>query len=187
MPSRFTYGEPDLDFVEFDIDARQTWTDANDVTEHAVEGGSDISDNIRRKSTEYAVDGVVSNSPALTEALLEVEPENRAELAYFLLLDVMGRTVTVDTPTRSAENMAFLSVGVTRESDAGDALRIAASFRQIVTAESETVSAPVTAIERSKSEKDGGRQESTAATDEQAAAADESLATAGVELVAGLF
>lgn len=130
----------------------------SDITEHPVESGASISDNIRPKPIMVTMEGLVSNTPLAEMAKIRnIRPpaENAlsalglsgaagalnhastgiktSEEAYAHLLTIWERRepVTIRTSLGTFENMALESISFPRASGEADALRFSATFKQI--------------------------------------------------------
>lgn len=141
------------DFI-LDVVLNESHKMASDVTEHPVEGGGTMSDNIRPKPLQISVDGIVTNHPLPSNLVnqqqvakpLISQPDAisggttpgvvkflRSDQAYEYLrrLWTDSATVTVRTSLGVFENMAIEDISTTRDSNTGDALHFTASFKQI--------------------------------------------------------
>lgn len=123
----------------FLIDAALSETHRRDseVTEFPVESGSDLTDHIRQLPVELEIEGIVSNTPIGTVALLRdldggggVLPVDEA-IAHLERIWERRQLVTVQTSLKLYERMAMLKLEIPRDRKTGKALRFTTSFRQI--------------------------------------------------------
>lgn len=136
-----------IDTLELDASLTETATFASDVSEHPVEVGSDVVDNIRPKPVEVRIDGVISDTPITAEQLRRAAdaagvtldaPQNTPgrssdALAFLLALRDSPRLVTITTKRGAYDNMALVSLSVPEDRTTGDVLRFSATFRQVRT------------------------------------------------------
>ncbi len=122
----------------FDVDAAITEEHAfdADVTDYAVEKGSNISDNIRSRPAKVTIEGVVSDTPLTEMARTRAAsggsgPPSQDALAHLEKIRDDREPVTIVTSLRLYENMALESLSIPRSKDTGDALRFRAVFKQI--------------------------------------------------------
>ncbi len=131
-----------------------------DVTEFPVEDGSTISDHVIVKPRQYSCTGVISNSPlaaiaALRNAATEPATEGRQILEAIL---ETKKVITIQTTLRSYANMVMESLSFEESSTTGDALRFAASFRQITITTNIRSKQTVRAVRIAKSKQDLGNR-----------------------------
>ena len=155
--------------VEFDASLSESHTMSATVTEHPVEEGADIADHFRRQPDGITISGIVSDTPLVYLASLQApspivddltRAPDRADLAYAEVQRVMndGDLVDVVTSLRTYENMALTSFSVVRDTANGNVLNATMSLRQVIVAESETVSAPEPKTPANAPAVDGGTQ-----------------------------
>jgi hypothetical protein len=140
-----------IDTLVLDCSITETHTVANDVTEHPVETGFNVTDHVRAKPDELTIEGIVTNTPfsqtqrtrivqalgitfaSATDADQILGQPGYAEAAYTSLRDVRdsGRLITITTSLRTYENMVMTSLVVPRNKDVGDALRFTAQFKRV--------------------------------------------------------
>ena len=66
---RFVWIQPDVGpAIYFDLIVSETQTNTSEVTDHPVEIGSDVSDNVRHPPEHIAIEAVVTNSPTEAQA-----------------------------------------------------------------------------------------------------------------------
>ena len=112
----------------------------SDVTDHPVETGADITDNIRAKPVQVTLDCVVSDTPIGAVASLRGNTDDNGQPLYKPSSDAYATMiairdarlpVTIVTSLATFENMALVSLSVPRNAQNGDALRFKATFKQI--------------------------------------------------------
>ncbi len=106
-----------------------------DVTDHPVETGADITDNIQAKPIQVTIDALVSDTPiGPLQASRDNDgndPPSRNAYATMLAIRDQRKTVTITTSLAVFENMALTSLSVPRNAQNGEALRFKAVFKQI--------------------------------------------------------
>ena len=153
----FNANPAQIDSVVLDVVKEETLTHENDVTDHPVEQGADISDHIRPKPKKIALEALVSNTPLTagqrtrvvnyvtantgqlfsftTTSINDALAGHRgyAEAAYEALQKLAddGAIFRYVGKTRTYENVVFENFTVTRNKDTGDALRFSATLKQI--------------------------------------------------------
>lgn len=157
---------PSIDGLEFDICESETHRSSAQVTSHPVEEGADISDHIIGLPDELELQLRVSNTPIVTVEDAENVTPGRAEAAYYSLLDLKRarETVGVITSLRRYEDMAIVSVAVTRNATTGQCVTVTVALREIRTATSETVEAPQPKEPRGQAKKTEGKKPTKPAT-----------------------
>lgn len=112
---------------------------ASEVTDHPVESGSDISDNIRTKPVEYNVEAIVSDTP---RGVVALEPDRSPSAGAPLpSKDAYDRLVVIHQTKKLVEiisprfgkliNMALTKLSPPATKDTGKALHFTATFKQI--------------------------------------------------------
>jgi len=155
--------------VQFDASVSETHTRECEICDHPVEEGATISDHIWRTPERLEVNGIVTNHPLVFLASVQaVSPltddmspvTDRAEVAYFKLAELMdtGQLVSVVTSLREYQNMAIVSMSVTRDVQTGNVLNCSLSLREIIIAQTETVAAPEPEKTVQKRKKDKGKK-----------------------------
>jgi len=157
-----TTGAATLDIVTLDATLEETHSFTNEITEHPVEQGADITDHVRPRPVELRLRGIVSNTPldsSLTNALLTAIPAlgitaasaaqaqsllalaDASKQTYETLrfLSETGSPCIVYTPFRNYSSMVISSLEITRNQTTGAALAFSVSFREVTTVESASV------------------------------------------------
>lgn len=149
----------------FAIDAvlNETHTSNSEATEFPVESGADLTDHIRRLPKEVSIEGIVSDTPIGTMALLRdldggvtdlngepVLPSDQA-IAHLERIEERRLPITIQTGLgarkgRSGgkvyERMAMTELEIPRDPATGNALRFTAKFRQITIVTNERTTVP---------------------------------------------
>ena len=140
-----------IDTLELDCSVSETHTRANEVTDHPVEKGANVSDHARSKPDMLTLEGIVSNTPLnkqqqqrivesrgvnITSTSASDAPAGAvgyAEQGYAKLSELMDKKtlITVVTALRTYENMILETLTVPRDARTGDALRFTGTFKQI--------------------------------------------------------
>ena len=140
-----------IDQLVLDASIKEEHSAEVDVTDHAVEQGSSITDHARPKPEEVTIEGVVSNTPLNRFQTLRAESfdgvawqtsaavnavrgmPGAAESAYRALRDLRDtpKLVTIVTALRTYDNMLLTSLKVPRDAQTGDCLRFEAKFKQV--------------------------------------------------------
>ena len=186
------FGAPRLGrigLVQMDAMVNEVHSKANDITEHPVEVGTNISDHIRRRPERITVRGIVSNTPIVIGASFRAPSpivddltftSERAELAYAQLSLTMdaGELVEVITTFKEYSNMAIESLVVERDARRGNIAEMVIELREVIIAVTQQVVVQAQANPASDLRNDGVRP-TTPATGGVAekAAADSSFLT----------
>lgn len=140
-----------IDGYEIDVAESEEHTFENDVTEHPVESGADITDHVRARAIVVTVEGIVSDTPLEALArrrneLVEIGGETFAkpsEEAFARLLEINDsrEPITIETSLKTYSDMVLQSLSAPRNAGTGEALRFSATFKQVrlVTSERTTV------------------------------------------------
>lgn len=113
---------------------------SSDITEHTVEDGTPVADNMVPKAVELELSCLVTNAP-----LDQDEVRNTRSSEAWLELEnirISKQVVAVITGFRVYENMGILALSAPEDFRNGDCLRYTVSLRQIRKASLETVVAP---------------------------------------------
>lgn len=127
-----------IDGYPIDVAITQTPSFESDLTDHPVEQGSDVTDNIRTKPVSFEIEGIVSDTPL---GLVAQDPSRQqsagqplpSQDAYRRLFDIWSnkRFVTLETDFGKFENMAVTRLTMPRSKDTGKALHFTGTFRQL--------------------------------------------------------
>lgn len=131
-----------LDLVETEEHSLQS-----DITEHAVEDGSDISDNIRRKPRELTLtNAVVSNTPigqvALDDSRILIDGAPPPAMDAYRILEQIwldGEPVTIVTGLKKYDLMGLAELTINRDAKSAGGLVFTAHFKEIRLAKNKRV------------------------------------------------
>lgn len=133
IPKKVTVG-----FVVFDATVREVHSQENQITDHPVESGSDITDHVIRRPERLQLQGIVSGTPI---NLVSVGPlaEARPQAAFEELsrLRREGELVTVTTSLKIYPDMLIEALTVERSTGQGRALHFSLQLRQVNTVASQ--------------------------------------------------
>ena len=143
-----TFASIDKDGVEIreskvDITTGESHIMTNQVTEHPVESGADISDHIRRKPLQLSLNGVYSDTSISTLDKLQRtqkgEPNTISALKFFEELFEKKYLVTINNRFKSYTNMAVSGITFIRGSNTGTTVGMQVNFKEISTVESQVL------------------------------------------------
>lgn len=154
-----------IDAVVLDCSINETHALENEVTDHPVENGADITDHVRPKPDVITIEGLVSNTPmthaqrtrminqlgiTLSSAsdadyLIGVPGYAEAAFAALRALRDNGTLFTVQTSLYTYNNMVMVSLTVPRNKDIGDALRFTCQCKSIRLVSNQLVPATIQA------------------------------------------
>lgn len=132
-----------IDDYPIDCAVNEDHSFESDVTDHPVESGSSITDNIQSKPIQITLDGLVSDTPIgamATQRFNSGDTGDQGQLLYKPSVDAYQRMigirdarepVTIVTSLGTFDNMALVSLSVPRNAQNGEALRFKAVFKQI--------------------------------------------------------
>ena len=142
-----------IDDIVLDASLDENHEFVNDITEYAVESGSNISDHIRKRPEKVTISGVVTNSPVpLTLAdiadIYSSDNSRRSDVAFNNLMRLagydypgqattdikaQGEPVTFDVVTGlvAYTDMAISRLSIPRSSSTGDALKFTIELQKI--------------------------------------------------------
>lgn len=147
--------------LDLDVILSETPTGEAVVTDHPVEDGADVSDNIRARPMGLSIEAVVTNSPLdAAPAKLRYNAAARPpRMEFSETFSTENRTAWVDqsmervrqagllcrvvTKRREYTDMALTSYSPPADKATGDALRFSASFRKVVKVSTRTVAVAV--------------------------------------------
>lgn len=114
------------------IDAviRETFSFPAKITEHPVDEGSDVSDNIRAEAQKWQLECAVSNTPLPP---IKDPNTNRAEAALAMLVDwqAQGALLTIPLTIDTLYNMAVENIGGAREAKTLGVIHFTLSVKRI--------------------------------------------------------
>jgi hypothetical protein len=105
-----------------------------DVTDHPVEQGANITDNVRPKPFTVAYDCIVSDTPIGPVALLRADGSVPSADAYTAMYNLWTsrQPTTVTDSLATYTNMVLKTLGIPRTAKEGGALHFKAVFEQII-------------------------------------------------------
>lgn len=119
------------------------------VTQHPVESGATVSDNVVINPVRVRIEGVISNTPLLTQLLSLPTGQNtlatkRAEDARQLLIDLQAsrQPFTIATSLGDYENMIMTSISTARDAPRGRSVHMVMDFEQVTLVTSEKTDLP---------------------------------------------
>lgn len=124
-----------IDGYQVDAELSSDHEFVNEVTEHPVETGADVTDHSTPKAISVSVEGVVSDTPVGNLAAKRLSdgagtPSDDA-LARLLALRESREPITIETSLRVYDNMMLEQLTTSRDASTGDALRFRATFKQL--------------------------------------------------------
>ena len=164
---------PTIAGVQIDVSVRETHRSTAEVSDAAIETGSETSDHRRRRPNEVALEGIVSNRPTnlIDLATLDSAQDRYREL---ILLHENNDMFELVTGLRVYQNMMFTSFEVTRDQTTGEIVAFAATMKEVLFARSETVQPNVTDAPKAASTTDAGPKATPPAPPAAAAAVESS-------------
>lgn len=129
--------------VQFDATVSETHVEEAEITDHPVEGGDEVSDNIRSRPRSIQINGRVTNTPiAILASLTAPSPLTSSFLpslgdrvgdAYAELQRVKNTGTLVDVVTTLEEysSMAIQSLVTTRDKNTGNVLDCVISLKEV--------------------------------------------------------
>lgn len=151
-----------IDGFEIDAELVSDHTFDSEVTDHPVEVGADVSDNVRPLPIMVQIEGVVSDTPLGTLASrrsVGVLPSDDA-LSKLLTIRDAREPIKISTSLRSYDSMIMQALQITKDSTTGRALRFRATFKQVIIVANERVTRR-TVVPRSKSSVNRGNKATT--------------------------
>lgn len=149
--------------LTLDASPMQSLRAQNDITDHPVEEGANISDHIRIVPEVVTIEGYITNAP-----FTDPEQNNAnavgivgyAEDALTTLLDIResGQLVTVATELRTYKDMALKMLEVPYDLRTGDAMRFTATFKRVIQVATQTTQVKVQKEPKANAKKDDGKK-----------------------------
>ena len=140
----------------------------SEVTDHPVETGADITDNIQAKPIQVTLDCIVSDTPigAIAAARNSLDPNQPLFVpssdcyAHMIAIRDARQPVTIVTSLGTFTNMAMTSLSVPRSAQNGESLHFKAAFKQITFVTNLRTTIRV-AVPRAATKKDLGNKPTT--------------------------
>ncbi len=140
-----------IETIVLDASINEQHNGTNDITEHPVEVGSNITDHIRPKQDTLSIEAMITNTPMNPSQQRRVVTSRGVKLDTTSVGDIprgaVGfaeqgyndlralkeacQLITVVTSLRTYHDMAIESLGVPRSASSGDALIFSMNFRQV--------------------------------------------------------
>lgn len=154
-----------IDGFEVDAEISGEHLLENEVTDHPVETGGDVTDHSRPKPITYTVEGVVSDTPLgnMVDTRSGVTLPSADALARLTGIRDAREPVQIGTSLRTYDNMLMQSLSFTKDASTGRALRFRATFKQVIIATNERIVKRVTAP-RAKGKTNRGNKAATPVT-----------------------
>lgn len=161
--------------IEVDCTISEQHSGEMEVTDHPVESGTNITDHVRRKPETLTVEGIVTDTPILSESERNAAgPVRKGEAtrskAAFLALRALrdsGQPVTVVTPLNTYDSMVMTSLVFPRDAETGEAIKFTAQFKEIRTVDSQKVKIVLTSKPSGQPKNHGGDHEAKEVTPKQ--------------------
>lgn len=137
--------------LEFDAIMREKHSGSTEVTDHPIEGGSDIADHIKTKPDRLSLEVVVSDHPIIfarsqnaTGAVAGGDANNRSKDAYEFVVRKRkaGRKMKIALRIREYSDMLILSEDLPVDASKGNIAAMTIELRSIVIAKTDAVDAP---------------------------------------------
>jgi hypothetical protein len=122
-----------IDGYEIDVAISEEHTYDSEVTEHPVESGSAVVDNVRPRPISVSIEGFVSDTP-IGELAKRREGSSLPSSEAFARLQIIRdarEPITISTSLRDYDNMILESLSIPTSSENGGALHFRATFKQI--------------------------------------------------------
>jgi hypothetical protein len=181
-----------IDTLELDASISENHEMEAEVTEHPVESGSQVSDNVRRKPLRVTINGIVSNTPIVSgivraaqqiQGLYDGNSDTdaaRAETAFTTLENIFNnqKLISIYTKLKQYDSMVIKSLTIPRDKSTGDALRFTAVCWEIRIVQAQTVQV---SLARGK-----GRQRTGKKSAQAAPAAEQQKSSLALQAVKGV-
>lgn len=133
-----------IDALELDAMLVSEHVVENEITQHPVEVGADVTDHVRPKPDRLTIEGIVSATPVQFGGNARVGlgyDDNRVADAYQTLLTLRASAKLVSVVTRRASFDSYVieSIRFAEDAKSSRMLRFVAQLREIRTVESQTV------------------------------------------------
>jgi hypothetical protein len=173
--------------LALDASLRQNHEQRNEVTEHPIETGAEVSDNIRAKPRTFTLEGVVSATPVVNPG--ETPEANRHVAAYHKLESAAAgrQMIAVATGLKKYPTLAIEGLSVPREPGKGVDLYFTLTLKEVVFATTATATVPKNALgdvktqRRVPARKHRGVRQGSAPTAAQSKATDKAAANAAAK------
>lgn len=148
-------GLAQLDSIGWDATVSESHDISNDITDHPVEDGGNVSDHIRGKPFYLTIEAAVSDKPIDPGT---IEPGRALAVYERLKALAKGQVFTVATGVGDYDSMAIESLSLPRSSTTGKALRLMLKLKQIRIVRTKVVQLRATSVPRAKGKVKTGKQ-----------------------------
>jgi hypothetical protein len=174
--------------ITISCSVRETHTNEAELTDHAIETGSDVTDHRTVKPASLDMEGIISDAnvdlleesfsvqgasiaPTPDSSVSKYDPSlpNQVKLAYLKLMDlfIQQDVFTVVTALRKYDNMVFTKFNITKDKDTQKILSFQATLRQVNFVSPQNIAAAD--LPKAAAPVDAGKQTTTPAAPSAAA------------------
>ena len=148
--------------IVVDASIAETHVLENEITDHPVEQGANISDHSRPMPDSFTMECVVSNTPILPDAA-GARPENkpgRAKATYEALKKLRDEGTLIDVVTSlvTYKSMVVKAVSIPRDAKTSDALKFSITLKQIRVVKNKLTASVKAAAPQAKKKAETGKQ-----------------------------
>jgi hypothetical protein len=125
-----------------------------DVTQHAIQSGADITDNVNNRTEEYTVEAVLTDDDYdILDPTSLTNPTIKERMDYLLLFKNNKQTLTYFGQDQDIENLIIASLNKSKTLETGKGVKLSIGLKKINVATAQSVEAPTTAKQNSANQK----------------------------------
>lgn len=145
-----------IDTLKIDVTRVETHTFANEVTDHPVEEGANVSDHSRPRPYTVTMECLISDTPLADRS----DGDSTPRIAAFQKLRDLhetGAIVTIVTSLATYKDMAIESISIPRDAKGREALQFSVSFKHVRTVRNKLTRAKKTQDKRAAEKQKQGK------------------------------
>jgi hypothetical protein len=140
--------------VQLDVVISFAESQQADVTQHAIQSGADITDNVNNRTEDYTIEAVLTDDDYdILDPTSLTNPTIKERMDYLILFKNNKQTLTYFGQDQDIENLIISSLNKSKTQETGKGIRLSIGLKKINVATAQSVEAPTTAKQNSVNQK----------------------------------
>lgn len=162
--------------VQFDVILNFTENHAIEVTQHAIQDGADITDNIDPKTEDYTIDAILTDDDYdILDPTSLTNPTIKERIDYLKLFKEYKEVLTYYGQDEDIEDVIIYSMSKAKTQETGKGVRLSIGLKKISVAVAQSVEAPTVTKQNSVNQKGQNPKGTNGKTGDVAAKKNQSL------------